>query len=50
VHDIAARAIIVDMRSKLNRLLCFLSLALPVSAQLDLAQLRISVKDRAKRS
>jgi hypothetical protein len=28
------------MRSKLNRLLCLLALALPVSAQLDVAQLR----------
>jgi hypothetical protein len=29
------------MRSKLNRLLCFLALALPASAQLDSAQLRV---------
>ena len=30
-----------DMRSKLNRLLCFLALVLPASAQLDSAQLRV---------
>jgi hypothetical protein len=30
-----------DMRSKLNYLLCFLALALPASAQLDSAQLRV---------
>ena len=29
------------MRSKLSRLLCFLALALPASAQLDSAQLRV---------
>ena len=29
------------MRSKLNRLLCFLALALPAAAQLDSAQLRV---------
>jgi hypothetical protein len=29
------------MRSKLNRLLCFLALALPASAQLDSAQLHV---------
>ena len=31
------------MRSKLNRLLCFLALMLPASAQLDSAQLRVKV-------